>query len=415
MNYLLSIIVNLILLIAGLTVFAIPLWKMLLFFMAGTVLDISFEISIMLILYTGERFSRETIQKICMVLKGLLLAMTAVLVFYFYQNGITLSTVSTFVDMPALQMIPAVGWNIAFYRLILLGPGQSNVVCAGLYVVLVMVTFICAWRMKCEGNYYEDAAKFADDYAEMRKRKSNGEMVFGIEKKKKYKIISGEYGATGAKAIFYRQMLEYKKERFFLFDKMTVMCLVLSIIFSRVMRDTVVETRMPQLVLLGVILYMTLLLTGYLGKWENEIQNPYLYLIPDSAVRKLWYATLAAHMKAFVEGCFLCLPMGIAWRISPLQLILAILVFTVLQANKLYTKVLAQCLVGDVLGKKGQDIVRVVMQMFLLGFGMAVAVSVGLLVNADLIFPIVLIYSLFVTVILGLLASLRFDRMEQVL
>ena len=61
----------------------------------------------------------------------------------------------------------------------------------------------------------QDAAKFADDYAEMKARKNNGEMVMSIGKKKKFKRASVEYKASGAKAIFYRQLLEYKKEKWF--------------------------------------------------------------------------------------------------------------------------------------------------------------------------------------------------------
>ena len=38
---------------------------------------------------------------------------------------------------------------------------------------------------------------------------------------------------------------------------------------------------------------------------------------------------------------------------------------------------------------------------------------IGVFINIDFIFPIVLIYSMMVTVAMGILASLRFDTMEQ--
>ena len=31
--------------------------------------------------------------------------------------------------------------------------------------------------MKCDGGYYEEAAKFADDYPELKKRQKSGEFV----------------------------------------------------------------------------------------------------------------------------------------------------------------------------------------------------------------------------------------------
>ena len=52
------------------------------------------------------------------------------------------------------------------------------------------------------------------------------------------------------------------------------------------------------------------------------------------------------------------MPIGILWKVNVLEVILGILIYTILQANRMYSKVLAQCVVGDVLGRTGQDVVR---------------------------------------------------------
>ena len=158
---------------------------------------------------------------------------------------------------------------------------------------------------------------------------------------------------------------------------------------------------------------MTLIFSGYLGKWETEIKTPYLYLIPDSPVKKLWYSTLMEHVKAFVDGVLLCVPIGILWKVNVLEVILGILIYTILQVNRMYSKVLAQCVVGDVLGRTGQDVVRAFFQMFVLGIGVTAAALAGIFISMDLVFPIALIYSMIVTVIIGLIAAIRFDSMEQ--
>lgn len=271
-----------------------------------------------------------------------------------------------------------------------------------------------AYRMPCNGDYYEDAAKFADTYAEMIRRKKNGEMVMGLEeKKKKFRHMTVRYQAVGAKAIFYRQLLEYRKERTFIFSKMTLLNLVIGIVMAFAMRETAQESGIPQIFLLGILTYMTLIFSGYLGKWETEIKTPYLYLIPDSPVKKLWYSTLMEHVKAFVDGVLLCVPIGILWQVNVWEVILGILIYTILQANRMYSKVLAQCVVGDVLGRTGQDVVRAFFQMFVLGIGVMAAALAGIFISMDLVFPIALIYSMIVTVIIGLIAAIRFDSMEQ--
>ena len=96
-----------------------------------------------------------------------------------------------------------------------------------------------------------------------------------------------------------------------------------------------------------------------------------------------------------------------------MYVICCILIYTVLQANKLYAKVLAQCLVGEIFGKTGQDVLRMCVQLALLGMGAGAAVIVGIFIDIGLIFPVLLVYSVMVTAAMGFLASLRFETMEQ--
>ncbi len=414
MNYLLSLIIGIIFFIAGVTIFHVSVWKMVLFFLLGCVLELILEISIMVYLYTNDRIPSAVMKWIGRGIKLFLVGTALFIVLYFRKYGVSLESAFTFIDWPGLQMIPVVGWNISLYHLILLGPSTLNLVCTGLYLLTVLIMIIVVCRMKCEGGYFEDAAKFADSYAEMKQRKKSGEMVMGIEKKKrKFRQVNESFKVTGSRAIFYRQLLEYKKEKYFIFSKMTLLSLGIAVLFAFIMKNNALESSSPQLYLLGIIGYMTLIMTGYMGKWESELKSPYLFLIPDSPVKKLWYATLMEHIKAFGDGCVMCIILGVVWKINPLQVIMGIMIYTVLQANRMYTKVVAQCLLGDTLGKTGQDIVRTLIQMTLLGLGVAVAVLVGIAVNVDYIFPIVLIYSIIVTVIIGLLASFRFYSMEQ--
>ncbi|MBS5389151.1 MAG: putative ABC exporter domain-containing protein [Clostridiales bacterium] len=414
MNYVFSVIVWIILAVAGLTVFQVETWKVGLFFLAGCVLEIVLEVSVMVTIYANDRLPEKLMKGICTGIKILLIAITIAIVLYFRKEGISMESARAFIDWKGLQIFPVVGWSIAVYRLILLGPDTLNIVCSILYLLTVFLMTGLAVKMDCGGGYYEDAAKFADDYADMKKRKKNGEMVMGIEKKKKkFRKISETIQASGAKAIFYRQLLEYKKEKYFIFSKMSAFCLFFGVFFAYAMRKNAIESGYPQMFLLGTVAYISLVMTGYLGKWENELKTPYLFMIPDSAFKKLWYSTLIEHIKALVDGSLLCIPMGFFWKIQPLYVILCILIYTALQANRMYTKVIAQCLVGDVLGKTGQNLVRACIQMTVLGMGAMVAVLVGIFVNVNLIFPILLIYSIMVTVAVGLLASLRFGSMEQ--
>lgn len=414
MNYLLSVVINLLFVLAGLTVFGVEPWRMALFFLVGSVLEVLLEASSMVFLYTNETLPEWLIKGLCFGIKVFLAAMTLFFIWYFRKEGFNLQTVSAFFDWPGLRMIPVVGWNIGVYHLILSGADRLNVICTILYLCTVAGMFLIARNMRCEGAYYEDAAKFADDYAELKQKRNSGDAAAELGgKKRKFRRISGDYQASGAKAVFYRQLLEYKKERYFIFTKVTLINLTASVIMAFSLRENVVESGVPQVFLLGMAAYMNFVFYGIMGKWEMELRTPYLFLIPDTPFRKLWYATLMEHIKSLADGIILCVPMGVVWGISPVWIVMTILIYAVLQANKLYSRVIVQCIVGDFFGKTGQEIIRMFLQMFILGIGVMVAVVAGIFLNVNVIFPIILIYSLFVTVVMGALASVRFDTMEQ--
>lgn len=414
MNYLFSIVLWILIGIGSLTVFRIPILSAALIILAGCVLELAFEVSVMIFLYTNDSVSEKLMKGIRTGIKVFLIVCALAVVLYFRKNGLTPESAWTLLDMRGLLMIPVFGWQIAVYRLILLGPTTLNVICSILYLIMVAFSVTAAVRMKCDGGYYEEAAKFADDYADLKKRQKNGEMVFGLGgKKRSFRRVREKIAGNGAKAIFYRQLLEYKKEKFFFFDKITLISIILAFVFSYSLGDTATDSGMAQLFLLGVVAYVAFIMSGYLGKWESELKSPYLFLVPDTPLRKMWYATLMEHIKAFINGCIICIPIGIFWHINPFEIIFCILIFGVIQADRLYTTVLAQCLLGDVFGKTGQNVLRMFIQTALLAIGAAVAVVVGFFVNMDFIFPIVLIYSMMVTVAMGVLASLRFDTMEQ--
>lgn len=415
MNYLFSAGAWILLAIGGLTIFQVAPWKVLLLFLMGCVLEIALEISIMVFLYANDHLSQKLIRGLCIGIRVFLVAVTLLILLYFRRNGLSMESASALIDWPVLQMIPVIGWEIAACRLILLGPTALNVAGTVLYVLTVIAASTGVYRMRCDGGYYEEAAKFADDYAEMRKKQKSGEVVMGVGgKKKRFRQVREHFRGRGAKAVFYRQLLEYKKEKYFIFSKTTLVCVFIAFVCAYVLREEAVDSGVQQLFLLGIIAYVSLVMTGYIGKWENELKSPYLFLLPDSAFKKLWYATAMEHVKAFVDGCVVCIPIAIFWKIHPLYVIATILIFVVLQANKLYSKVIAQTLLGDVFGVKGQDLLRACLQMLILGMGAGAAVLVGILVNLDFIFPILLIYSIIVTVAIGFLASLRFDTMEQI-
>lgn len=410
-NFMMTLLVSAAFVTAGILGFHLPIWKIVLLFLVLFVLETILEGSIIVFLYANERLSEKMVTMLARTIYILLIGITLFGVWYFKAKGLSLNSMKQLIDYPALQMLPVAGWNIAVFRLILLGPTKLNVICSVLYAVSVLVMALIAVKMKCDGGYYEDAAKFADDYAQMKARSKNGEMVMTVGGRKKFKKASMNYKASGAKAVFYRQLLEYKKEKWFIFSYMTVFCIAADIAAIKFFKVPNIGEK--SFILLGIALYLVLLTGGYMGKWDKELKNPYLYLIPDSPAKKMWYATVMEHVKAAVDGAILVFPIGIAWNIKVFQMISIWMIYIIMQAVKLYGKVLIDSMLGSAIGETAKQIIRMAVQGGIAGIGAVLGVAVAIFIHIDLVFPVVVVYGMIMAVVLGLLTVSRFTVMEQ--
>lgn len=387
----------------------VPLWKMLLWYLFTIVLEDVFETSLVILLYGNETLSEKTIRTFCRLIYGLFLFFAGFAFYLFLQTGVSFAFVERFLSHPVIQSIPIVGWNIAMIRLLLIGPTFLNVLCTVLYTGSVLVVFLLAFRMKCTGGYFEDAMKFADDYEEARKKNKKGEMA-RIGKKETYKKASILYKGTKAGAIFYRQLLEYKKSRFFIFGIQTLICLVAGVLIA--IYGYQEGNEFGILIAAGAEAYISLLLSGYITKWIKELGNPYTYLIPDTPGKKLWYSTKMEHIRSFVDACLLTVPGAFIFHFSVWQEVLLILLYICFQANKLYIIVLSEALVGNLLGNVGKQLMRMAFHFTAMGIAGLAGVLFGIVYGVEAGFLVMILVSGLLTVCIFILASKLFERME---
>lgn len=406
-------IISLFLTAAGIFFFEIPLWKMLLYFFMSFIVENLLETNMMILLYGNERLSEKTMKWLCRSLYLIIGFFVAIGVFLYFDMK-SMAFVGAFLEHPLLQCVPLIGWNIAFIRLLLLGPTVVNVTCTLLYCLTAVVFLILAIRMKCTGEYYEDAMKFADDYQEARKRQKKGEMVKVGGKKQKFRAASVRYKGRYGKAIFYRQLLEYKKNRFFVFGWNTLLCLILGVGVAYLLKmETDIPMEIKKYFIIPIVAaYITFLFSGYITKWEKELDNPYTYLIPDRPFKKLWYSTAIEHFRALVDGCLLVLPAAIVIGIPPGYVVLDIFIYICLQANKLYFSVLSLAVLGNVLGNTGRSILRMTGQMFVIGIAVLIAIVVSGIWNIALGYLAMCLYMAGLTILVSLGGSVAFSKME---
>lgn len=410
-NIILSVVVGLAFIPIGVVWFHVPIYKMLLYFLVSQIVENTLEISLMIILYGNERLSKKTLNIIGKVLLLFIMAIIINGIYLFFEYDKSLAFVGPFLSSPYLQMVPIIGWSIAFYRLLLLGATTLNVICTCLYLISTIALFIIAYRMSCTGLYYQDAMKFADDYEEARLRGKKGEVAVVGGKKAKLKAAKVEYKGNYAKAIFYRQLLEYKKRRFFIFGVYNLVCLGIGIAIAYLSKDLDVR-KYALFIVAGAGAYCTFIFSGLTTKWSKELENPYTYLIPDSPLKKLWYATVIEHIRAVIDGILIVLPVAIVVRMNIFAVILSVLCYVCLQANKLYLSVLSEALLGNTVGVTGKQWLRMIGMSICIAAGIFAAVLFNKYVGMEVAFLGMIVVEVVVTAIIALGASVLFRKME---
>jgi len=334
-----------------------------------------------------------------------------------YVRGFSFEALQEIIFSPYVLCFPIIGWTISVAHVLFLGPTTLTVILSILYLFTVFGMLILAIKMPCLGAYYENAMKFAEDYQEARKKSLRGEMAF-IGKKKKLGKAQIIYKGNYAKAIFYRQILEYKKSKFFIFGGTTFIAFIVGAGLCAFMFFNASEMGEGQKYALffipGVMAYMSFIFSGYATKWSKELSYPTTFMLPDSAIKKLWYATLTEHIRSLVDGCFYAIPAGIVLKIPVPIVFMTILFYVLLQANKLYLNVLVEGILGNVLGVFGKQMMRILFYGIIISVSALPAVLLTIFVNPTVGF-IAMFSTIFVLSAASMAVSARtFERMEPV-
>lgn len=412
-QFLTNFIVELFILVLGIGVFGVTPYKMILYFLYAGVLENILEGALMIICYGNETLPKQFFTVLTYIMYGVMAAFALVAIYFVSVKGMQLSVFVNLIQLPVVQLIPIIGWEIALIQFIIIGPAGINVVATGLLLISTVLLVLYAKKMKCTGEFYEDAAKFAEDYDNRMKRSKKGEVVVGNGRKKYLRNVKMAYKGTYAKAIFYRQVLEYRKNRFFIFGWNSVLFLIVGVAIAVVSYYNKLSGQpFKMFVIPGVIAYVIFIFSGYKTKWSKELANPYTYLIPDSNFKKMWYATKMEHIRALVDGLLITLPGSIVMGLPVSYIIMTVILYMCLNANKLYMNMLADVVIGKMFGELGRTILRMLFQGLVLCVGIIVAVAAGVFISVTAGFIMMIVIIFLLTLVGAIGASFAFERME---
>ena len=159
-------------------------------------------------------------------------------------------------------------------------------------------------------------------------------------------------------------------------------------------------------------MYLGFIFSSYKTRWGTELENPYVYLIPDTPFRKMWYATVIDHIRAAIHGVLFLVPVMVGLRIEWWYFPIYLLMQVCMNAVSLYASTVCSYLLGNV-----SDNLRRVLHMFIAWFVILLALPLAGLVTVAAGIAVGLFAGCAYLVLLaGLLAwagSRSFAKMEQ--
>lgn len=289
--------------------------------------------------------------------------------FIMLQNKDFGKTLSIILNSDYFTMIPYIGWFKAILLCAVKGIDFTFYLNVTLVLVSTVLMVVVVYRMKTD--YYEDvlaATERMEEFLKVRKEGKSGGA--GIWKSRKIKKVKHSYKGNGAKAIFLRHMLEYRKTGLFFINRNTALIFLMG--FGA-------KYLFPEADIIAIFTFSVYMLFFFSlqGKWVHELEKPFIYLVPAKSAAKVFYATLAENLKNGVDGLVLFAAVGMVYKFDAVTVVLSALAYMTYGAIYTYGDVLTRKIFGSTHSRNFE----VFMKMFLVIVVMTPGVVIAAVFN----------------------------------
>lgn len=285
---------------------------------------ITFSSSALSLMVYGMFFhfpKRKKLFKNIFVLATLMLGLYFALNIYkshdYFNSFIHLSTSSIW------DYVPLIGFSKSMASSMFSG-FSFNIIYPILGFIIFTIIFIYI-LCKLNLDFYEDVISSAEARETATQYKNSGYDAKQLDYSKlKYKPwtrknVTDNYSSKFSKAIFRRQLLEYKKTGFYFLNITTVIFISLAVLWGIFLKSDL-------FIFFCLSVYLLVLFSSG-SKWTLEFNNPSIFLIPDSSKRKMFYSTLSAIIKASIDGILMFLVLGFIIHPDIIEIIFCIITY----------------------------------------------------------------------------------------
>lgn len=230
------------------------------------------------------------------IMYGCFAIILAFILFKYIASGNILEAIYSVIDTRAFSFVPIAGWSTMFIKAMV----EHDIIYLFLSVALYMIFSILIILLFTSKNadYYEDVLKSTEmNYTRLSAAKE-GKKVNAFNKKVKVKEEDSRLSrGKGANAFLYKHLLEMKRSSKFLFvDAFTITGAIGGIILAKSM-----DKQYASYIVFAGLVYIQFFITVS-GKLSQELTKHYIYIIPESSRKKVFYSSLTNLVKPFIDG-----------------------------------------------------------------------------------------------------------------
>lgn len=282
-----------------------------------------------------------------------------------------------YLNNDVFEWLPLVGQLRTIASAAVYGIGSSFWFSVGILTVII-ITFI-AVLYKSDLDYYEDVLAATEQMEQRIMAKRQGRDASLTQRKAR--VVKGGISGGGARAIFEKSILEYRKTSYFLFfDKSSLIIALAGVGFKYLMPENQKS------------IFFTLFFSAYMlffftvqGKWPIELDKPYIFLIPDSTGKKLLFTTLPENIKNLLDGTLLFTISYFIMKISLPIALMCIGCYTLYGAIYIYADIVSRRLFGSVHSKAMHIFIKLFVSVFVVIPGIILMVIASFTIKNEFI------------------------------
>ncbi len=261
----------------------------------------------------------------------------------YFSGKSVFSAIVAALSSGAMEYFPFFGWikGMVFRAF----AGQYAL--AGIFFVLTALgTAGIYWAIaKADCDYYEDAEEGAEAKADaVSSRMSLMSMLEAFSTMQGVGKTRGIGHGRGERALFFRQLAEYRRKNPYFIDLFTVVITVIAIVMTKAQ-----DAEFINALIMGLTL--SIFFTAQ-GLWTKEISKPFIYMMPGRAFTKLICAAAPSVLKFVADGIVIVTATGIAFEQSPGMIISLIPLFASAGLLFVASDILFLRMTGHVVGNK---------------------------------------------------------------